>query len=144
MKGTQWDGMSAQDVARMLQLAPHPEGGFYRETWRAQAKEGERGSGTAIYFLLPGDVTNRWHRVDAVEIWHYHAGAPLELHVGREAPSSQEVTLLGADLVAGQRPQGIVPAHAWQRARSLGTWTLVGCTVSPAFEFAGFEMLEES
>lgn len=137
------EGMSAQDVARLLNLSPHPEGGFYRETWRDDAEEGTRGSGTAIYFLLPGDVDNRWHRVDAVEIWHHYAGAPLELHIGAQNPTSDQVLLLGSALSSGQRPQGIVPAHAWQRARSLGAWTLVGCTVSPAFDFAGFELLEE-
>lgn len=135
------DDLSAAEVARLLELAPHPEGGFFRETWRHSAPDGGRGHGTAIYFLLPGEVYNHWHRVDAVEIWHHYAGAPLELHIGHGGPRSEQIELLGADLRAGQRPQGIVPAQAWQRAASLGAWTLVGCTVSPAFLFEGFEML---
>ena len=135
-------GLSAGEVADLLGLAPHPEGGYYRETWRDAPDGGGRGSGTAIYFLLPGGVLSRWHRVDAVEIWHFYAGAPLELRIGVSGPEAEQTIALGPDLVAGQRPQGVVPAHAWQQARSLGAWTLVGCTVSPAFEFEGFEMLE--
>ena len=138
------DALSADEVARLLELQPHPEGGFFRETWRDEpATASGRGHGTAIYFLLPGAVINRWHRVDAVEIWHHYAGAPLELMIGRTEPRAEERVMLGPDLQAGHRPQGIVPAHAWQAARSLGAWTLVGCTVSPAFSFDGFEMIED-
>jgi predicted cupin superfamily sugar epimerase len=128
--------MTADDVARLLDLAPHPEGGFFRETWR-DASPG-RGAGTAIYFLLRGDDQHRWHRVDATEIWHHYAGAPLELSIAADGARQRHV--LGADLAAGERPQVIIPAHAWQRARSLGAFTLVGCTVSPAFTFDGFEL----
>ncbi len=134
--------LTAAEVVELLDLAPHPEGGFYRETWRDQpADPSARGHGTAIYFLLPGGVENRWHRVDAVEIWHHYAGAALELRIGRQEPVADQTILLGPDLASAQRPQGIVPADAWQSARSLGDWTLVGCTVCPAFRFEGFQML---
>jgi len=126
--------MTADQIIAMLGLEPHPEGGHYAETWRAEANTGQRAAGTAIYFLLKEGERSHWHRVDAAEIWHFYAGAPLTLEVGRESFT------LGPDLVAGQRPQIIVPPHSWQAARSQGAWTLVGCTVSPAFDFAGFEM----
>jgi uncharacterized protein len=129
---------SADDVIRLLDLAPHPEGGFFRETWRDAPSHGGRGSGTAIYFLLRAGDQHRWHRVDAVEIWHHYAGAPLELSIA--GPEGRRVDRLGRDLAAGERPQIAIPAHAWQRARSLGAFTLVGCTVSPAFVFDRFEL----
>lgn len=133
------------DLIQTLALQPHPEGGFFRETWRDEpTTTSGRGHGTAIYFLLPGDVVNRWHRVDAVEIWHHYAGAPLELSIGLDAPRAVDVVTLGPNVAGGERPQAIVPAHAWQAAKSLGAWTLVGCTVSPAFRFEGFEMIEDS
>ena len=126
--------MTADEIITILGLRPHPEGGHYVETWRADAPEGRRGAGTAIYFLLKQGERSHWHRVDAAEIWHWHAGAPLHLEIEKAAFT------LGPDLDAGQRPQIVVPAHHWQAARSLGEWTLVGCTVSPAFEFSGFEL----
>lgn len=130
--------MTAQDIIDRLDLSPHPEGGCFRETWRAPAPEGERAAGTAIYFLLRPGEKSAWHRVDAAEVWHWYAGAPLELVI---AADGERIThTLGPALDQGQRPQAVVPAHAWQSARSLGEYTLVGCTVSPAFEFAGFEM----
>jgi predicted cupin superfamily sugar epimerase len=132
--------LDAEEITRLLELMPHPEGGWYRETWRDIPAEGGRGHGTAIYFLLPGDVENRWHRVDAVEIWHHLAGAPLDLEIGKDSPTAETTIHLGTDLRAGERPQGIVPAHHWQRAKSRGEWTLVSCTVSPAFQFEGFEL----
>jgi len=98
-----------------------------------------RAVSTAIYFLLARGERSHWHRVDAVEIWHWHAGAPLALDIAA-ASGPRERIMLGNDLAAGERPQGIVPAHAWQAARSLGDWTLVGCTVAPGFEFATFEL----
>lgn len=128
------------ELVRALDLQPHPEGGFYRETWRDQPSDGSRGHGTAIYFLLPGGVESHWHRVDAAELWHYYAGAPLELSMGADPEAPQQVVRLGPNVASGERPQGVVPAHAWQSARSTGGWTLVGCTVCPAFEFAGFEL----
>jgi uncharacterized protein len=142
--------LTAAEIIRLLDLKPHPEGGHYRQTFRdsltyppAQIGEGElgtaRAASTAIYFLLERDERSHWHRVDAVEIWHWHAGASLALEIAA-ASGPRERIMLGSDLAAGERPQGIVPAHAWQAARSLGDWTLVGCTVAPGFEFAIFEL----
>jgi predicted cupin superfamily sugar epimerase len=131
-------GLSAQEVARLLDLAPHPEGGYYRETFRDPEGGGGRAASTAIYYLLPAGQISAWHRVDAAEIWHWHAGAPLELSLYDEG--RRTVLRLGADLLGGERPQGIVPAGVWQSAKSLGAWTLVGCTVAPGFEFAHFEL----
>jgi len=128
---------AARDLIRRLGLAPHPEGGWYRETWR-DAGNG-RGSGTAIYFLLERGQTSAWHRVDATEIWHHYAGGPLRLSIAEEGRPVR-VERLGKDLDRGEEPQRIVPAHAWQKAEPEDGWTLVGCTVSPAFEFKGFEM----
>lgn len=134
--------LSAGEVVALLGLAPHPEGGFYRETFRdtTHVPGTRRAASTCIYFLLPAGVVSRWHRVDAVETWHWYAGAPLELSITPALDRTPSIERLGADLAAGERPQGIVPAHAWQQARSLGVWTLVGCTVAPGFEFAGFEL----
>jgi len=131
--------MNAIEVIDALGLAPHPEGGFYRETWREAAAEGQRAAGTAIYYLLPRGQVSRWHRVDAAEIWHWYAGAALELS---RSPDGRKVETarLGPDLLAGERPQFLVPAGCWQSAVSAGDWTLVGCTVSPGFVFEGFEM----
>ena len=132
--------LSATDVINLLALKPHPEGGYFRESFRDQRTvAGGRAASTAIYFLLARGERSHWHRVDAVEIWHWHAGAPLELEIAA-ASGPRERIMLGNDLAAGERPQGIVPAHAWQAARSLGDWTLVGCTVAPGFEFATFEL----
>jgi predicted cupin superfamily sugar epimerase len=135
--------MDADEIVQRLQLAPHPEGGMYAETWRAPAADGERPSGTAIHFLLRAGDRSHWHRVDATEIWHFYAGDPLELQV---SPDGRRVdtSVLGADLARGERPQLIVPPHAWQAARTTGTWTLVGCTVSPGFDFAGFELAPQT
>lgn len=129
------------DVTRIVEelgLAPHPEGGHYRETWRDTPADGGRGSGTAIYYLLAAGEISAWHRVDAVEIWHFYAGEPLELAIREGADES--VFTLSPDIAAGHVPQVVIPARAWQSARPLGAWTLVGCTVSPAFDFQGFEM----
>ena len=132
-------GPEADEVIRRLGLQPHPEGGHYRETWRDRPPGGGRGAGTAILFLLRRGEESHWHRVDATEIWHFHDGAPLVLS-GSPDGHGVSVRVLGCDLAAGQLPQLIVPTGTWQAARSLGDWTLVGCTVSPAFEFAGFEL----
>jgi predicted cupin superfamily sugar epimerase len=136
---------SAAAVIAALGLQRHPEGGWYRETWRADAAPGERATGSAIYFLLRAGEIDAWHRVDAAEVWHYYAGAPIELSMveqGSDGPTLI-VRLLGAEIAAGQRPQLVVPAGAWQQARTLGDWTLAGCTVSPAFEFERFEIAPE-
>ena len=133
--------LSADEIIRLLELQPHPEGGHYRETFR-DSQRIDTGSGraasTAIYFLLQAGEISRWHRVDAVEVWHWYAGAPLMLSIA-EGAEKREIRL-GTDLLAGERPQVVVPARAWQQAQSLGDWTLVGCTVAPGFEFAGFEL----
>lgn len=130
--------MTADDIIAHLNLAPHPEGGFYRQTWVAE--NSSRPTGTCIYFLLTGGQASHWHRVDAVEIWHYYAGAPLILSLAAgDAGPAQDLTL-GPDLAAGQAPQLIVPEQHWQAARTTGDWTLVGCTVSPGFDFSGFTL----
>lgn len=128
-------------VRSVLDLAPHPEGGCYRETWRDQPESGERGVGTAILFLLEAGEYSRWHRVDAAELWIWQAGAPLELRIGGEGPVRS--LMLGPDLASGQQLQGLVPARLWQDARSLGAWTLASCVVMPAFRFDGFEVAPE-
>jgi len=130
--------MDADAVIALLGLSPHPEGGHFRETYRHQPESG-RGSSTAIYYLLKAGEVSHWHRIDAVEIWHWYAGGPLALSVSENGHDAWSVHL-GADLAAGQRPQAIVPTGAWQSAESLGTWSLVGCTVAPAFSFEGFEL----
>ncbi len=129
----------AEEIVAALGLAPHPEGGWYRETFRGAAKPGERGAGTAIYYLLKAGERSHWHRIDAVEIWHWHAGAALELGIAKDGKTPERIRL-GNDLARGEHPQAVVPPHAWQAARSLGEWTLMGCTVTPAFEFSGFEL----
>jgi len=135
--------LTADEVVDLLKMDPHPEGGFYVETFRDTVTDKTgRAASTLIYFLLPEGVLSRWHRVDAVETWHWYAGAPLELSVSSDGKDKQ-VLKLGNDLAAGERPQGIVPRHGWQQARSLGAWTLVGCTVAPGFQFEGFEMAPE-
>jgi uncharacterized protein len=131
--------LSAQDVIRLLDLKPHPEGGHFRESFRDARQVDGRAASTAIYFLLARGERSHWHRVDAVEAWHWYTGAPLALEISQTAGRVERVTL-GCDLNAGERPQAVVPAHAWQAAQSLGEWTLVGCTVAPGFEYAGFEL----
>jgi predicted cupin superfamily sugar epimerase len=136
--------LTAAELIRLLDLQPHPEGGHYRETFRdTRTNETGRAASTAIYFLLARGERSRWHRVDAVEVWHYYAGAPLTLEIADDKGSIERLTL-GPDIAAGERPQGVVPAGAWQAAESLGGWTLVGCTVAPGFEFAGFELAAKS
>jgi predicted cupin superfamily sugar epimerase len=131
--------LSAADIIARLHLAPHPEGGHYREMFRDSRTDAHgRSVSTAIYFLLARGERSHWHRVDAVEIWHFYAGSPLALKIADE--HGQRSLHLGVDLAAGETPQAVVPAAAWQAAESLGDWTLVGCTVAPGFEFAGFEL----
>jgi predicted cupin superfamily sugar epimerase len=130
--------VDADEVIRTLRLEAHPEGGWYAETWREPAPANERPASTAIYFLLRAGEGSRWHRVDATEVWHHYAGAALELRIA--ADGSAESVRLGPGLARGERPQAVVPAGSWQSARSLGEWTLVGCTVAPAFSFEGFEL----
>ena len=129
----------AAAVAERLGLEHHPEGGHYRETFRHAPEGGGRGAMTAILFLLAAGERSAWHRIDATEIWHFHAGAALALSISPDGRKTTE-HVLGAALDAGEEPQVTVPPHAWQSAASRGAWTLVGCTVGPAFEFAGFEL----
>lgn len=135
--------MTADEVIRRLALMPHPEGGHYREIFRAASPAGGRGAMTSIYYLLRPGERSHWHRVDAVEIWHHHAGGALELAISPDG-MSVETHVLGSGLLDGHRPQAVVPAGHWQAARPLGAgvrdWVLVGCAVAPAFEFSGFEM----
>lgn len=129
----------ATAIIRALDLKPHPEGGHYRETFRDMPAAGGRGAMTAIYYLLQAGEVSAWHRVDAAEIWHFYAGAPLALTLSSDGHETR-IVHLGPDILAGQRPQATVPPQCWQTAKSLGAWTLVGCTVGPAFEFSGFEL----
>ena len=131
--------MTATEIVALLGLAPHPEGGWFRETFRDAAGPDGRSLSTAIYYLLEKGQRSHWHRVDAVETWHFYAGSALILKTANEGCPGHTVRL-GPDLIAGERPQAIVPAHAWQSAETTGDWTLVGCTVAPGFEFAGFEL----
>lgn len=130
--------MKADDIIAQLNLTPHPEGGHYHQTWVAE-NEG-RPTGTCIYFLLTEGESSHWHHVDAVEIWHFYAGAPLVLSMSTTDDGPAKDMMLGPDLAAGHAPQLIVPAGHWQAARTTGDWTLVGCTVSPGFQFDGFTL----
>jgi uncharacterized protein len=130
------------EIIELLELQPHPEGGHFRETWRAAAPPGERAAGTAIYYLLQAGEISHWHRIDADEMWHWYAGSPLALALSPDGCST-ETLRLGPDLASGELPQILVPAGAWQSAESLGPWTLVGCTVLPGFVFESFELAPE-
>ena len=137
-------------LAEQLDLAPHPEGGWYRETWRADTTvrptgyDGDRATATAIYFLLQPGERSRWHVVRSAELWLWHAGGPLRLGLGGTGPAPAEATevLLGVDLAAGQRPQVVIPGGTWQSAEPAGDDpVLVSCVVSPGFDFADFRLL---
>lgn len=130
---------TAQEIIAALGLQRHPEGGWYIQTFEDTEQSNGRAHSTAIYYLLEGGERSHWHTVDAIEIWHYHAGAPLELGLSSDGHEKRVLTI-GPDILAGQTPQGIVRKGEWQSARSLGDWTLVGCTVAPGFQFAGFIM----
>jgi predicted cupin superfamily sugar epimerase len=131
--------VDAETIIAELELRPHPEGGWYVETWREPAVDDERPAGTAIYYLLRPGEASHWHRVDATETWHFYAGEPLEFRMWA-GQGGVATAILGPDLLGGERPQVIVPAGWWQAARPLGRWSLLGCTVAPGFEFAGFEL----
>ncbi|MGK6320358.1 cupin domain-containing protein [Sphingomonas sp. DT-204] len=128
---------TAADLIAALGLAPHPEGGWYRETVREPSPDGGRDRVTAIYFLLDAGQRSHWHRVDAAEIWLWHAGAPLTLRIDADEHR------LGPDVLGGEAPQMLVPPHAWQSAEADSGWTLVSCIVAPGFDFAGFELAPE-
>ena len=131
--------MNAKDIIKQLDLEPHPEGGWFKETWRDDSKP--RAQGTAIYFLLEEDQSSHWHRVDAAEMWHHYAGGPLYLDIHENGETKRHV--LGKELDSGQAPQILVPKDAWQRAIPVDGWVLVGCTVTPGFEFDGFELADK-
>jgi predicted cupin superfamily sugar epimerase len=131
--------LTAASVIRALGLLPHPEGGHYRETWRDPDPPGGRGAGTAILFLLAAGEASHWHRVDAAELWLWHAGAPLALRIAADG-SPPAKSRLGPDLAGGAALQAVVPKDAWQAAASEGAWTLCSCVVTPAFRFAGFTL----
>ena len=132
--------LTAQDIIRMLGLKPHPEGGHFRETFRDTKQNADgRAASTAMYFLLARVERSHWHRLDAVEIWHWYAGAPLQLEIAA-APGRVERVTLGGDISAGLRPQAVVPANLWQAAQTTGDWTLAGSTVAPGFDFAKHEL----
>jgi predicted cupin superfamily sugar epimerase len=130
---------TAQQLIDTLGLKKHPEGGWYGETFRDAPGPDGRARSTAIYFLLEAGQRSHWHRVDAAEAWLFHAGAPIELGLSDDGKTARTVRL-GPDVVAGDRPQVVVPPHAWQCAKTLGDYTLVSCTVAPGFDFAGFTL----
>ena len=132
--------MTAEEIITELGLAPHPEGGWYRQTWAASAPDGARPAGTCIYFLLKAGERSHWHRVDAAEIWHYYAGAPLTLRIAGDETGPAADHRLGPNLAGGEFPQILVPPHHWQSAETTGAFTLLGCTVSPGFRFDGFDL----
>ena len=131
---------TAGTVIAKLGLEPHPEGGHYRETWRAAARAGARPPATAILYLLAAGERSAWHRVDATEVWLFHAGDPLELSIAGADDAAPARHVLGTEVVEDEQPQVVVPAGSWQAARTLGGWTLVSCVVSPGFRFEGFEL----
>jgi predicted cupin superfamily sugar epimerase len=131
-------GLHVAEVKAALGLAAHPEGGWYRETWRDAPADGKRGAATSILFMLAAGEHSAWHRVDAAEIWAWHAGAAMRLQIADD--TGRRTVVLGPDLAAGQQLQAVVPAGAWQAARPKDGWSLVGCIVAPAFSFAGFEL----
>jgi uncharacterized protein len=139
LQGAHFGDLPAKEIRRILDLAPHPEGGSYRETFRDVPGPDGRSRSTAILFLLEVGEVSHWHRVDAVEAWFWHAGGPLALSMSDDGVTARSVRL-GPDIRAGQSPQAIVPANAWQAAETLGAWTLVSCTVAPGFDFAGFTL----
>lgn len=132
--------MNADEIISTLDLIPHPEGGYYRQTWVAENKG--RPTGTAIYFLLKANEKSHWHKVDATEIWLYHAGAPIELRLSESDDGPSTKVTLGPDLSKSERPQVIVPEYWWQSAATTGDWTLVSCTVCPGFQFEGFTLAD--
>lgn len=131
------------DAARLIEtlgLQPHPEGGWYRETFRQPAPDGGRGLATAILFLLDHGQRSHWHRVDAAELWLWHAGSPIALLIDDGMRGTRQEIRLGGDVLAGEMPQALVPPHGWQAAEARDGWALVSCVVVPAFDFAGFEL----
>lgn len=133
---------TAAEIITALALRPHPEGGWYGETYRSPATADERPAVSAIHYLLEAGQVSAWHRIDATEVWLYHAGAPLKLSLAAADDAPPQTHRLGPEVLAGERPQIVVPTGWWQSAASSGDWTLVSCVVGPAFHFDGFEMAE--
>ncbi len=133
--------MTASEIISLLNLEPHPEGGWYRQTFADQPDATGRPLSTAIYYLLEGGKRNTWHRVDSVEIWHWYAGDKMRIEVSRDGKQRSE-QILGPDLIAGERPQIRIAGNHWQRTTCLGDWSLIGCTVTPGFQFSKFELAE--
>ena len=131
---------SVEELITRLGLQPHPEGGHYRETWRGPAGPDGRHIGTSIIYLLVAGRRAHWHRIDATELWHFHAGAPCHLDVFDDETGTIRTAVLGPELTGDHHPQAIVEPHRWQSAETIGEWSLVGCTVTPAFEFDHFEL----
>jgi len=134
---------AAKVICDTLGLEPHPEGGWYKETWRAEAEDGVRAGGTAIHFLLPSGERSHWHAVDAAEIWLWHGGDPLALHIADDTAGAERTIILGGDIGEGQSPQAVIPPHHWQAAEPIGDvagYVLVSCIVVPGFDFAGFTL----
>jgi predicted cupin superfamily sugar epimerase len=134
---------SARAIIEHLNLQPHPEGGWYRETWRAEAEPGHRAGATAIYFLLEAGQRSHWHQVDAAELWLWHAGAPLRLLIAPSGAGPVTGHLLGPSIAQAQEPQRLVPPHHWQATETIDGWTLVSCIVAPGFDFSGFTLAPE-
>lgn len=130
----------AHAVIEALGMVAHPEGGWYVETWRGPEVDGERAAASTILYLLAKGEHSHWHRVDAAEIWQWSAGSPLELRTWTDGAPAVTTIRLGGDVLHGEEPQAVVPSGAWQAARGLGDWTLVGCIVAPGFRFEGFEL----
>lgn len=135
--------ITAKDIIEQLQLAPHPEGGFYRRTFCNAEGPGDRGKMSTIYYLLEQQGFALWHRFDADEMWFWHAGSPMTLEIGKNQ-TAEQTHLLGPDITAGQSPQLLIPANHWQRAKSNGAWSLVSCAVSPGFLFENLDLHIES
>ena len=135
-------GLDPDAIIAVLDLAPHPEGGWYRETFRDAPSDGDRGALTQIYYLLRKGERSRWHRIDAIEVWHFYTGEPLALHIA-EGDGPVRTVVLGTAFADGQTAHAVVPTGAWQAAEPLGAFALVGCTMAPAFQFAGFELAPE-
>lgn len=131
--------ITAPEIISLLELAPHPEGGWFKETFRDEPGPDGRALSTAIFFLLQAGEESAWHRIDAVEVWHFYDGAPLALKLARQGEPAVTV-MLGKNLDRGEKPQIVIPCGVWQSAVSTGDWTLTGCTVAPGFDFSGFEM----
>lgn len=132
--------LSGNEVIRLLDLQPHLEGGWFRRTFEDTPAEESRPASTAIYYMLQAEERSAWHKIDAVEVWHFYAGAPMSITMSPPDGQGATIQVLGPDLRAGARPQVVVPTGWWQTAVSLGAWTLVGCTVAPGFHFDGFEL----